>query len=125
MAVKAPPSQAALQLIVKGPAPRFPPRRAGIDGNADLRALRRRIAFPHAGENRGVESLHGKLDQGDIAEEARIEHARRDALPGGEQPHAALAHADDGVGAVGKPIGEETAERGRSVSPARRGPAAR
>src|SRR5262249_50623526 len=24
-----------------------------------------------------------------------------------QQPHAALAHADDGIGAVGKPIGEE------------------
>jgi len=40
MAAKAPPSQATLQLIVKGPRPVFRleyQNRPGIDGNADLR----------------------------------------------------------------------------------------
>ena len=77
--------------------------------------MRRHVALPHTGENRGVEPLHRKLDQGDIAEETRIEHARGDALPCSEQADAALPHADNGIGAVGKPIGEEAAEWGRSV----------
>jgi len=31
-------------------------------------------------------------------------------LPGAEQPHAALAHANDGVGAIGQAVGQEAAE---------------
>src|SRR6185503_1616449 len=34
----------------------------------------------------------------------------RAGLPGAEQPHAALAHANDGVGAVGQAVGQEAAE---------------
>jgi len=34
----------------------------------------------------------------------------RAGLPGAEQPHAALAHANDGVGAIGQAVGQEAAE---------------
>jgi len=71
-------------------------------GGASLSRTRARIGRD--------EPLHGKLDQGHIAEETRIEHSRRHSLPRAEQPHAALAHADDGFGAVREPVGEETAE---------------
>ena len=79
-------------------------------------ALRRRVALPHPGEDRRVEPLHGELDQRHVAEEAGIEHAGRRPLPGRQQPHAALPHADDCAQCLGKSVGGEAADRGRRAA---------
>src|SRR5262245_3037326 len=84
--------------------------RARFDDDADLGALRRNVAFGDPGEERRIEPLYRDFDQGDVAEKAGIENPPGHALPRFAQAHAALAHANDGVGAVRYAVGGEAAE---------------
>src|SRR5262249_7874604 len=84
--------------------------RTFVDGNADFAANLWRVDFPHAGEERRVEPLHCHLNQRPLAEEAEVEDACRNAFARDKQADAALAHADDGVLAVGEVAGGESAE---------------
>src|SRR5262245_725565 len=117
MAVKAPPSQAALQLIVKGPAPRF---FASNTRTAPV-SMETPISAPRGGASLSRTRARIRASSPCTASSTRATSPRKRASSTQgrpaerKQPHAPTSHADDCIGAVVKPIGEETAERVRSV----------